>query len=219
MPISLPYLATNKNISTLFEKISSAKIPEVFTHSFLQTTIGLKGTNDRSLIPLLKSLGFLDQSNIPTQSYRLLKGHNAKPAIAQGIKLAYGQLFDADQTANKLSPEKLKSLVAQVAGTDDGATSPICNTFLALVKSADFETDVVNGNGVKNVDQDGTESDESEVESEPAARKRDDGNLYKKPSSGNLRPEFHYNIQVHLPSNSSEETYLNIFNALRKAFQ
>ena len=34
-----------------------------------------------------------------------------------------------------------------------------------------------------------------------------------------LRPEFHYNIQVHLPSNATEEAYLNIFNALRKAFQ
>ena len=34
-----------------------------------------------------------------------------------------------------------------------------------------------------------------------------------------LRPEFHYNIHVHLPSNGTEETYLNIFNAIRKSFQ
>jgi hypothetical protein len=34
-----------------------------------------------------------------------------------------------------------------------------------------------------------------------------------------LRPEFHYNINVHLPANGTEDVYLNIFNALRKAFQ
>ena len=39
----------------------------------------------------------------------------------------------------------------------------------------------------------------------------------KKKISG-LRPEFHYNIQIHLPGNGTEETYLNIFNALRRTF-
>jgi len=47
MPAQLPYLASNKNVGTLFEKIASAKIPPKFTHEFLTTTIGLKGTNDR----------------------------------------------------------------------------------------------------------------------------------------------------------------------------
>ncbi len=34
-----------------------------------------------------------------------------------------------------------------------------------------------------------------------------------------LRPEFHYNLQIHLPSNGNEETYMNIFNAIRKVFK
>jgi hypothetical protein len=34
-----------------------------------------------------------------------------------------------------------------------------------------------------------------------------------------LRTEFVYNIQVVLPSNASEEVYLNIFNAIRRTFQ
>jgi hypothetical protein len=36
---------------------------------------------------------------------------------------------------------------------------------------------------------------------------------------GSLRPDFHYNLKIHLPANGSEEVYLNIFNALRKVFQ
>jgi hypothetical protein len=65
MPVSLPYLASNKNLPLLFEKIAAAKVPEKFTHGFLTTTIGLKGTNDRALIPLLRTMGFLDQSGTP----------------------------------------------------------------------------------------------------------------------------------------------------------
>lgn len=219
MPISLPYLATNKNVPILFEKISSAKVPEAFTQAFLHTTLGLKGSNDRALIPLLRSLGFLDQSNVPTSSYRVLKGDGAKAAIASGVRLGYASLFDADQNANKLSPEKLKSLVAQVAGTDDGATSRISNTFVALAKCADFDAEPTPTKSAKNSNDELPEIDD-EIELNDAPLKiRDSGIAAKKSSAGSLRTEFHYNIQVHLPSNSSEETYLNIFNALRKTFQ
>ncbi|MGA7433911.1 MAG: DUF5343 domain-containing protein, partial [Xanthobacteraceae bacterium] len=118
MPVQLPYLPSNKNVPALFEKIASAKIPDKFNHNFLQTTIGLKSTNDRALIPLLRNLGFVDQSGTPTPSYRMLKGDSYKAAIADGTRNAYGPLFDADQSANELSGDKLKSLIAQVAGTD-----------------------------------------------------------------------------------------------------
>jgi hypothetical protein len=40
-----------------------------------------------------------------------------------------------------------------------------------------------------------------------------------KSSSRRLRPEFHYNIQVHLPANATEETYVSIFEAVRKVFR
>lgn len=34
MPVQLPYLASYKNVGTLFDKIASAKIPDNFTHDF-----------------------------------------------------------------------------------------------------------------------------------------------------------------------------------------
>ena len=88
MPVQLPYLPSNKNVPALFEKIASAKIPDKFNHNFLQTTIGLKSTNDRALIPLLRNLGFVDQSGTPTPSYRMLKGDSYKAAIADGTRNA-----------------------------------------------------------------------------------------------------------------------------------
>lgn len=140
MPAQLPYLASNKNVGTLFEKIASAKIPPKFTHEFLTTTIGLKGTNDRQLIPLLRNLGFLDQSSTPTAAYSLLKGADKSIALADGIKEAYAPLFAANENAHELIGESLKSLVAQVAGSDDDMTGRIAATFSALTKLGDFKS-------------------------------------------------------------------------------
>lgn len=74
MPVQLPYLSSYKNVPTIFEKIAAAKVPETFTHNFLQNTLGLKNTSDRPLIPFLRSLGFIDNSGKPTSEYNLLKG-------------------------------------------------------------------------------------------------------------------------------------------------
>lgn len=207
MSVSLPYLSSNKNIGELFTKIASAAIPPKFTQDFLQKTIGLKGTNDRPLIPLLRTLGFLDQSNTPTAAYALLKAKDKSgAAIAVGIKAAYAPLFTADETANELSGEKLKSLVAQVAGTDDVMTARIANTFSALVKQGDFKT-ALSAREESKKDQNDEEADEREED------------LAKDRRGKGLLAEFQYVIQVQLPSNGTEETYLNIFNAIRKTFQ
>jgi hypothetical protein len=142
MAAPLPYLPSYKNVGTLFQKIASAAIPPKFSHDFLQKTIGLKSTNDRAFIPLLRNLGFLDQSGTPTASYPLLKGDNQAAAIAAGIRTAYAPLFNADEKANELSGEKLRRLIAQVAGADDDMTGRIANTFSALAKLGDFKTDI-----------------------------------------------------------------------------
>jgi hypothetical protein len=204
LAVSLPYLLSYKNVPTLFDKIASAKIPETFNHQFLQTTIGLKGSADRALIPLLRNLGFLEQSGVPTAAYRLLKGEKRKAALAEGIRKAYRPLFDSDQDAHKQSGEKLKSLIAQVAGTDDDLTGRITGTFTALTRLADFDAVSSDVGESKKDKEDGNDNEESDQE---------------KPKPKGLRTEFHYNIQIHLPSNGTEEIYLSIFNALRKTFQ
>lgn len=206
MATSLPYLATNKNLPSLFERIGTAKIPERFTHGFLTSMLGLKGTNDRAMIPLLRYLGFIDQSSTPTPAYRLLKGHNRKGALADGVKRAYAPLFDADQDAHKLPSDRLKSLVAQVGGTDADATGRISATFSALSKLADFDMRANQDMSSDKVDVTKQDIEKEKTESETGSAK-------------GLRTEFHYNLQIHLPANGNEETYLNIFNAIRKTFQ
>jgi len=201
VPQPLPYLPSYKNLGELFGKIQAAMKPETFTHAYLRDTIGLKGTNDRPLIAFLRTLGFLDASSRPTSTYDLLKNPiTAKHAIADGIRTAYKPLFKANEKANELTSDVLKGLISQVAGTDQDMTNRIAATFTAAAKQGDFS------GGPPSIISEPTEELEESVDQTKS-----------KPTA--LRPEFHYNIQIHLPANGSEETYLNIFNAVRKTFK
>lgn len=206
MARELPYLASYKNVGKLFQKIDSAKKPDTLTTRVLADTFGLKSTSDRQLIALLKNLCFLDQSGKPTSQYDLLKNSEQAPyAIADGVRKAYAPLFEANERANTLSGESLRGLIAQVAGTDKGMASKIAGTFNSLVKLADFNAS--------------SQSDEGTEDSDDRDHEEQRQETGEKRQGGNLRPEFHYNIQIHLPANGSEETYLNIFNAIRKTFK
>lgn len=204
MATDLPYLSSYKNVAELFQRIAAAKQPENFTQKYLAETLGLSSSGDRELISLLKALNFLDQAGRPTPEYGSLKnGAHAPVAIAAAIQRAYEGLYAANENAHKLGSPELKGLVAQVAGSDSGMTSKIAGTFGALCRVADFSQKAKAVQAPK--------PPETAVDSPPPQDKQ--GHF------GALRPEFHYNIQVHLPANATEETYLNIFNALRKAFR
>lgn len=206
MAVSLPYLSSNKNLEKLFSSVEAAKVPDRFTQEFLVKTIALASTNDRALISLLRTLGFLDQSGAPTEEYRRLKNkQSAKAAIAAAIRRAYKPLFEANETANELPSDRLKGLVAQVAGTDSDMTARITSTFNSLVRLGDFSASPEPGS-----------TDDSGDEEEIPVVGPPKGDGRRQPA---FATQFHYNIQIHLPSNGAEAVYLNIFNALRKVFQ
>ena len=217
MAVSLPYLVTSRNVAPRCAPISAARVPDAFSQPFLYQTIGFKSNNDRALIPLLRSLGFIDASGKPTSAYSHLKNPKlAARAIARGIKTAYGPLFEANEDAQKLSTDDLKGLVAQVAGTEQETTRRIVSTFQALTGLAEFDAE----DDAKTKDnEDDDENDETVPEKKIVLKNTTKLVPPIDPMPGfPLRPEFHYNIQVHLPSNATEETYLAIFNSLRRAF-
>jgi hypothetical protein len=210
MTKDLPYLPTYKNLTELFERIQKAKIPDAFTNRYLSETLGLKSTNDRNLISLLKKLGFLDNSGKPTSEYSALKNKaTARAAIDKGIRRAFAPLYEANEAAHELPGEELKGLVAQVSGAEEGMAKLIFGTLNALVKLADFtEADKVSseetGDGDASV-------------AEVAGRGIKPEKSVPPPPLPKFSPEFKFNIEIHLPSNGTEETYLAIFNALRTA--
>lgn len=207
MTHDLPYTPAYGKIATLFDKIAKAKVPDAFTVKYLSQSLGCTSTNDRKLIPLLKKLGFLDGSGKPTGEYAHLKGNKttAGRALAKGIKLAYSALYDANETAHELPSVELKGLIAQVSGAEESLIKFIVGTFQNLVKLADFSA------------PESTKKEEKASSKERTKENGDEEGKDEKHKGGEFRPDFKFNIEIHLPSNGTEETYLAIFNALRKS--
>jgi hypothetical protein len=204
----LPYTTAYGKIATLLDKIAKAKIPDAFTVKYLNQSLGLKSTNDRNLIPLLKKLGFIDGAGKPTPEYSKLKGNRSTVggAIAASLMKAYSPLYDANEKAQDLPPDELKGLIAQVSGAEESLIGFILGTFKNLVKLADFSASTSPDEGEE------IEQEENGGKSKTKEQK-DDTERHQNA----FKPDFRFNIEIHLPSNGTEETYLAIFNALRKS--
>ena len=82
-----PYVEAYGKLENLFTKIIEAQVPPKVTQDFLYTKLGLKSSSYRPMIPFLKRLGFVDQTNIPTAHYRNYREKkNSKIIMAERIR-------------------------------------------------------------------------------------------------------------------------------------
>ena len=97
--------------------------------------------NDRPFVSVLKSLGFIDESGVPTQRYYdYLDEENSKSVLAIGIREAYGDLFAVNQKAYEMTSQKVKlKLKSLLHGKkSDAVLKKMATTFVTLCSLADF---------------------------------------------------------------------------------
>ena len=98
-------------------------------------------------------------------------------------------------TNNTTNAFEIKGAIGRITGKDEDGVTRIYNTFRALCNYADF-------NGSRNVvEQPKEEMIESKVEKELVV--------------SSSQPQFHYNIQIHLPATTDISVYNAIFKSLK----
>ncbi|TBO35932.1 DUF5343 domain-containing protein [Pedobacter kyonggii] len=140
MALPEQYLVTTKNLDSFLNSLLNAKAPTKFTNKFLEQ-LEFKSTNDRLLIGLLKSLGFIDSNGIPQDRYfKFLDQSQSKHVIGEAIKEAYTDLFSVNVKANKMSTADVKNKMKTLTqgSKSDAVLNWMSNTFTALCKYADF---------------------------------------------------------------------------------
>ena len=209
--MSLPDSYTQKPgaMPEYFQTIRKAEPPERFSHSFLQN-LGFKSTNDRSLISILKELGFLDENGAPTgRYYKYLDETQSKKVLAQGIKEAYSDLFQVNKEAYKLSNDEVKNKLRTLYSGEKSnqVIGRISSTFTSLCEIADFE--------------------ELERSKKPKAKKETDQEEKKQkekvehaPISSGAKKDINldsmqYHINIILPESKDPDVYDAIFKSLK----
>lgn len=209
-----PFVNAYGKIPELFQEIKKAAVPPKFTQDFVATILGLKSSSFRAMIPLLKNLGFLDNSNVPTQAYKDFRDDAmAGKVMADRMKEAYDDLFKAHEYANKLNREQLTSKLKTLLGAsdDDINLKAVVGTFTELCKLADFD-----GAHVKHKPKEEKHSDA--VEKKIEQPKESQFQQFHTQMNGNGKTSFgiSYTINLNLPATTEIEVYNSIFKALKE---
>jgi len=207
MPESLPYVNGYGGIPKLFAAVKSASVPPKFTQDYMNTVLDLKSSSYRAMIPLLKKLGFLDPSNVPTQAYKDYRDDSLSGLImARRLREAYAPLFAAHEYAYKLDKKDLESKIKSVtgAGDDDANLYAIVGTFKELSNLASWE-----GNALP-------PKHEEPSSPPPGGKVEREEDLRRGAVLGNGRLGLSYTINLNLPATTEIEVFNAIFKSLRE---
>jgi hypothetical protein len=205
-----PYMNSTGLISKIFGRISDAQRPERFTTDYLANVLGYGSGSARPVIPLLKRLNFLQTDGTPTQLYARIRNPSERaPAMLEGLKSAYADLYARSEYAHLLPKDKLRELVVEVTGIerDNQIVNAIVNTFLAL-KSV---------GGISDTTKVGTAPMAGAAESPvPLTPMVERSNVWPKQQDQEVAMNLSYTINLNLPPSSDPAVFNAIFKALKE---
>ena len=138
-----PYTPNPPNVKRFFQTVQTLGKPPKVSRSYLNQ-IGFVSSNDRHLPGLLKSLGFTDNSNVPTERWNIYKDKGRAGAeMALAIKSAYDELFTIYPDANKRDSKTIQNFFASKFGVSAKLAELMERTFSQLCALADFEAEAI----------------------------------------------------------------------------
>lgn len=198
-----PYAAVPSKLESLLDKIKTVGIPEKATKTWLHS-IGLKSSNDRSLLPIVEFIGLVDSSRHPTNSWsEFRQGSKSQTVLAAAIKRGYASLYNVHADAHLRSEEELKDFFKAHSTAGEQAIMRTVKTFQVLCSLADFNSPSANGASASQSGN-GTSVDSS-------------GPLVAPPQNiESPVPALHIDVQVHISAEASESQIDKIFESMAK---
>lgn len=202
MPTEYPYMVSNNKIKPILDSILTAAKPTKFSHEFVKK-LGYASSNDRAVIPVLKGLGFIQESGAPTEYYDDLKDSTKRfYVLGDRIKYLYKDLYSLNESIHSAPEDEIKGAISRITGKDATSVSRYFATFKTLASLAKFDG-AIKKDSIKKEDE--STKDPKEGKREEASDKQN-----------NLKSEFHYNIQIHLPATTDVSVYNAIFKSLKE---
>ncbi len=194
-----PYTQVTGKLKSFFEKIGQIGKPDTVDKKWL-ASIGMKGSNDPSIVPVLKFIGFVDQSGKPTGRWTSYRDKSrAGKVLAEGILEGYEDLFQTYPDAHRQSDEALKSYFSTKTAAGSQVVSKTVTTFKNLCDLAEFD-------GVSISPHVGDEKSALEDLAVPTRVNKEFG----------PGVTININIQLTLPDTTDEKVYDNFFSAMKR---
>jgi len=165
-------------------------------------SLGFKSNNDRALLPIIKALGLLDGSGVPTARWSAFRS-NHKAALAAGIRDHYAKLSALYPDAFQKDTEALNSFFSSHTSVSAGTLKFIISTFKTLCSIADF--------GPKSTSIEITSPAAADATGAPAIITQSRPIVSASPGV-----TVNINVQLTLPENADAKTFDQFFKAMRE---
>jgi hypothetical protein len=197
------YTTVPGKIKPLFDKLRQVGTPQKATVQWLKT-VGFTSSNDSTLLGVLKTVGLVDSSGVPTSIWSSYRGSHHKKVLGDAIRTGYAELFavypDAWQTANG----DLEHVFSTSSSAGKQVIQKTVGTFKALCECAEFGS----------------------VEQQPSpvvhtgpmhAAVAHQAPAPQNPGLGTvITPSVHIDIQIHISPEASTDQIDQIFKSMAK---
>jgi hypothetical protein len=189
------YTTVPGKIKELFEKVRTTGVPAKATNTWLEQ-LGLKSTNDRSLLSILKFVQFTDSNGVPTDRWKAYRGANPKHVLGEAIRAGYAALFQIYPDAWQRKDTDFENFFRSQTTAGEQVVDKTVSTFKALLTLADF-----NGTSLP----------------EDTPQPPDAGRAPNAPTRHHGKgPHLHLDIQIHIAADASAEQIDQIFASMAK---
>jgi hypothetical protein len=141
MVMSFTYAIKTGALKEFLQKVKSKElgVPDKVNRDYLKS-IGYTSSNDLPIIRVLKSIGFIDKSNIPTQYFRDFRTERSGQVMVAGLRKAYSELFKTYPRPRERGREELENFFAMNKPSLKKFTLGLyVDTFKTLCEFADFK--------------------------------------------------------------------------------
>ncbi|MDP8927535.1 MAG: DUF5343 domain-containing protein [Actinomycetota bacterium] len=135
------YSTVPGRIPELLKRIRETGVPQKVTYEWLKS-VGFTSSNDRSLVAVLRQIGFIDGSGAPTPAWREYRGAEHRQVLGRAVALGYETLYATYPDAHNRSNADLGNFFSTKTSAGKQAVDKMVTTFKNLAKEADFSAGV-----------------------------------------------------------------------------
>lgn len=187
---AFPYTTAPNSLRNFLRAIPKKPKPVRMTSQVLESW-GFGGTNERSIITVLKAVGLLGSSGEPNQEYEAFMSPITGPAtLGTLLKNTYSQLFQTSHEPDKEPYEDLKRAFHIHSGGADRTISFQIQTFKTLCEFAAFDS-----------------ASPASLTPPNALVPPTANGPHRLPIPQESGPTIHIDLHIHLPENKSSRDY------------
>lgn len=199
------YTTVPGKLPGLLQKIRETGVPEKANLAWL-ARVGFKSSNDRSMLGVLRQIGFIDGSGAPAPAWKQYRGADHKAVLGRAIQAGYKDLYDTYADAHSRSNTDLGHFFSAQTTAGKQSIDKMVSTFKTLAEQAEF--------GSSNA---GT-PDVTSAAARAAATVFEGTSMSPGAESKNAATGLNVNVNVELtlPETTDEKVYEAFFRAMRK---